>query len=251
LAFRLSEPSVLIDIRRLPELTGITETDAAVRVGALTTHAELGRHEALRRHVPLLEKAVPLIAHPAIRNRGTIGGSLAFADPAAELPAVAVALDATIITAGRDGERAIAATEFFQGLYETALRKREMIAAIEFPKAASGQRTSIVEVAQRSGDYAIAGLAARASVSGGALTDLRLVFFGVGPGPIRATHAEQALEGRSLDAAGTATAAERLADDLDPTTDLHGGPEMKLHLCRVLLRRAIGEMAPIMASEVA
>src|SRR5262245_44038592 len=121
LAFRLSDPGILIDISRLRELRGITQAgSSAIRVGALTTHAELGRHELIRQHVPLIAEAVPLIAHPAIRNRGTIGGSLAFADPAAELPACCVALDATLVARNAADERRIPAAAFFTGLYATA-----------------------------------------------------------------------------------------------------------------------------------
>ena len=139
LAFRLSDPGTLIDISRVPELKGIAQAGDAMRVGALTTHAELGASELIRRHVPLLAQAVPLIAHPAIRNRGTIGGSLAFADPAAELPACCVALEATIIARTAAGERRIPAAQFFTGLYTTALAANELIAAIEFPVAKAGR----------------------------------------------------------------------------------------------------------------
>src|SRR5215831_15068 len=128
LAFRLSEPSTLIDVTRVPELGGIAAVGGRVRVGALTTHAELGGNELVRQQVPLLAEAVPLIAHPAIRNRGTIGGSLAYADPAAELPACCVALDAVILARSAGGERAIPAAQFFTGLYMTALGEKELIA---------------------------------------------------------------------------------------------------------------------------
>ena len=136
----------------------------------------------VRRHVPLLAEAVPLIAHPAIRNRGTIGGSLAFADPAAELPACCVALDATIVARSAAGERRIPAAQFFTGLYATALAPNELIAAVEFPVAKPGERSVILELARRSGDYAMAGVAAKAQLDGGALVEPRLVFFGVGDG---------------------------------------------------------------------
>ena len=166
LAFRLSEPGALIDISRVRELRGISQSGTAIRVGALTTHAELGRHELLRQHVPLLAEAVPLIAHPAIRNRGTLGGSLAFADPAAELPACCVALDAMIVARNAADERRIPAAQFFTGLYATALKPNELIAAVEFPVAKAGERAAILELARRSGDYAMAGVAARASAGG-------------------------------------------------------------------------------------
>ena len=164
LAFRLSEPATLIDISRVGELRGVAQTGAWIRVGALTTHAELAANELVRSHVPLLAEAAPLIAHPAIRNRGTIGGSLAFADPAAELPACCVALEAVVVARNAADERRIPAAEFFTGLYTTALRPDELIAAVEFPVAKPGERSVIAELARRSGDYAMAGVAARAKM---------------------------------------------------------------------------------------
>ena len=189
LAFRLSDPGTLIDISRVAELTGISHAGDAVRVGALTTHAELGANDLIRRHVPLLAQAVPLIAHPAIRNRGTIGGSLAFADPAAELPACCVALDAMIVARSAAGERRIRAAQFFTGLYATALAANELIAAIEFPAAKAGERSVILELARRSGDYAMAGIVARAKLAGSTLVEPSLVFFGVGDRPVSAERA--------------------------------------------------------------
>ncbi len=198
LAFRLSEPSTLVDISRVPELAGIAQTGGVIRVGALTTHAELGASELVRRHVPLLAQAVPLIAHAAIRNRGTIGGSLAFADPAAELPACCVALDAMVVACKAAGERRIPASEFFTGLYETALAPGELIAAVEFPVARAGERAVILELARRSGDYAMAGIAARAKVAGSVLVEPSLVFFGVGERPVTAMSAMAAIAGRMV-----------------------------------------------------
>src|SRR5262245_60760356 len=197
LAFRLSDPGTLIDISRLRELRGVTQVgNGTIRVGALTTHAELGSHELIRAHVPLIAEAVPLIAHPAIRNRGTMGGSLAFADPAAELPACCVALDATIIARNAADERRIPAAQFFTGLYTTALKPYEMIAAVEFPVAKPGERTTIMELARRSGDYAMAGVAAKARLAGATLVEPQLVFFGVGERPVVAERAMAAISGQ-------------------------------------------------------
>ena len=223
LAFRLSEPGLLLDITRIPALRGIALHGATLRIGALTRHAELGRDPLVRQHAPLLHDAVPHIAHPAIRNRGTIGGSLAYADPAAELPACAVALGATLVLASARGERRVAAEDFFTGLFTTALAPDELIAAIEVP---IGQGGSIAEIARRSGDYAMCGLA---------LVGARPVFFGVGPGPVLAREAGAALARGDVEAACAALDA-----DLDPPADLHGPPAMKRHLARVLLRRAMG-----------
>ncbi|MBR0657844.1 FAD binding domain-containing protein [Neoroseomonas oryzicola] len=250
LAFRLSDPKVLIDITRIAALRGIGAQGGVLRIGALTRHAELGRDPLVRQHAPLLAEAVPLIAHPAIRNRGTIGGSLAYADPAAELPACVVALGATIVLASARGERRVAAEDFFTGLLQTALEPGEIIAAVELPSATAATRCAIVEVARRSGDYAMAGLAACLSLdAAGTVAAPRLVFFGVGSGPVLAAKAGAALAGRVLDHAAIGAAQMALAEDLDPPADMHGPPEMKRHLARVLTQRALGRFLP--ASEIA
>jgi carbon-monoxide dehydrogenase medium subunit len=243
LAFRLSEPSTLIDVSRVPELAGIAATGDGIRVGALTTHTDLGANALIRQHVPLLAEAVPLIAHPAIRNRGTIGGSLAFADPAAELPACCVALDATIIARSAAGERRIPAAQFFTGLYATALAEHELIAAVEFPKAKPGERTAILELARRSGDYAMAGVAAKADVSRGTLAGPKFIFFGVGEGPVTANGAMAAIAGKPASADAITAAQAALTTDLDPPADQHGSAEMKRHLAGVLLARALRRIA--------
>jgi aerobic carbon-monoxide dehydrogenase medium subunit len=243
LAFRLSDPGTLIDITRLRELRGIAQTGAVIRVGALTTHAELGRHELVRQHVPLVAEAVPLIAHPAIRNRGTLGGSLAFADPAAELPACCVALDATIVARNAADERRIPAAQFFTGLYATALKPYELIAAVEFPAAKAGERTAIVELARRSGDYAMAGVAAKARLAGATLIEPQLVFFGVSDRPVAAARAMSAASGQQVLPQTVAAAQAALDADLDPPADQHGSAQMKRHLARVVLARALARLA--------
>jgi len=239
LAFRLSAPSILIDITRIATLRGVSVAGNVLRIGALTRHADLARDALVARHAPMLAEAAPLIAHPAIRNRGTIGGSLALADPAAELPACVVALGATLVLASRAGERRVAAADFFQGLFTTALDTGEIIVAIEVPVATARSRQTIVEVTRRSGDYAMAGLAAALEVDSGNVTSARLVFFGIGSGAEVARGASAALTGKALSAETIAAAQAALDGDLDPPTDLHGGPEMKRHLARVLTRRAL------------
>jgi carbon-monoxide dehydrogenase medium subunit len=241
LAFRLSEPGTLIDISRLDELKGIAQSGGSIRVGAGTTHTQLGASPLIRQYVALVAEAIPHIAHPAIRNRGTIGGSLAYADPAAELPACCVALEAQIVARSLRGERRIAAIDFFTGLFTTALAPDEIVTAIEFPQAAQGERSALVEVARRSGDYAMAGVAVKARVAGGTLSGVRAVFFGVGDGPVLARGAASALDGK---AAGDALVAAKaaLAKDLDPPGDQHGGPEMKRHLAGVVLERALARL---------
>jgi aerobic carbon-monoxide dehydrogenase medium subunit len=243
LAFRLSEPTTLVDISRVSELAGINEAGShAIRIGALTTHSELGAHLLVRTNAPLLAQAVPLIAHPAVRNRGTIGGSLAYADPAAELPACCVALEATMLTRSPKGERRVEAGQFFNGLYATALGENELITAVEVPKPRPGERSAIVEVARRSGDYAMAGVAVRAKLAGNTLIDPRIVFFGVGERPQLAERAMSAVSGQQVTRTTIAAAQAALDADLDPPADLHGGPEMKRHLARVVLSRAFDRL---------
>jgi carbon-monoxide dehydrogenase medium subunit len=252
LAFRLSDPGTLIDIARLRELRGITQIgNSTIRVGALTTHAELGRHELIRQHVPLIAEAVPLIAHPAIRNRGTIGGSLAFADPAAELPACCVALDAIIVARNAADERRIPAAQFFTGLYSTALKPYELIAAVEFPMAKAGERATIAELVRRSGDYAMAGVVAKARFAGTTVIGPQLVFFGVGDRPVLAGRAMTAISGQQVLPTTIAAAQAQLDADLDPPSDQHGSPQTKRHFARVVLARALKRMADMEEARVA
>jgi carbon-monoxide dehydrogenase medium subunit len=252
LAFRLSEPSVLIDISGLRDLAGVCETEGLLAIGALTRHADLGRDPLVRRHAPLLTEAVPLIAHAAIRNRGTLGGSLAFADPAAELPACAVALDAVMVLRSRTGDRRVPASAFFQGHFETALEPFELIAFVEVPKARATTRCAIEELTRRAGDYAMAGVTVVGDIGDdGVLHEARIVFFGVGSGPVTATAAMEQVEGLPLDRASIAAAVEALTEDLDPPADLHGPPALKRHLAGVVLRRALERMAAAPAEEAA
>ncbi len=237
LNMRLSEPRFLIDINHIAALGGIEERGGALRVGALARHSEVGSSPLVARLAPLLHRAIPHIAHPAIRNRGTFGGSLAHADPAAELPACAVALDAVLSLASRRGERRVAARDFFRGLYATALGPDEIVTAIDIPPAPAGGRSVFLELARRRGDYALAGLAAVQRPG-----DLRLVFFGVGDRPLEAKAAAAALQREG--AAGRVAAAQAaLAEDLDPPGDLQADGATKLHLARVLLARAAQALA--------
>jgi carbon-monoxide dehydrogenase medium subunit len=222
LNMRLASPELLVDIARLEDLKGIELRPTGLRIGALVTHAELEKSDPVASHAPLLAQAVAHIAHPAIRNRGTLGGSLALADPAAEYPACALALNATIVLVHRRGERRVPAEHFFKGLFETDIRPGELIAAAEFPQV---ERSVFLELARRQGDYAIVGLAGVADASG-----KRIAFLGAGPTPVFAANASRAV---SLDAA-----LEALGRDLDPPADLYHSPATKLHLARVLLSRA-------------
>jgi carbon-monoxide dehydrogenase medium subunit len=217
LNMRLSSPDLLVDITGLPNLSGISIQGNSIRIGALATHAQIEKSDEVKRHVPLLAQAVPHIAHAAIRNRGTIGGSLALADPAAEYPACAVALEAVLIVKNKTSERRVKAEQFFKGLFETDLKPGEILTAVEFPAAAGPDRSVFLELTRRQGDYAIIGLAARNS---------RFVFLGAGPTPVL-------IQGSSLEKAKAA-----LAESLNPSADLYNSPATKLHLAGVLLERA-------------
>jgi len=243
LNMRLSAPDLLIDITRLAELGGIQLRDGVVRIGALTTHAEIERSAEIRRHLPLLAQAAPHIAHAAIRNAGTFGGSIALADPAAEWPACCVALDAQFVLACSAGTRRVAARAFFKGLYATALNPQEVLTQIEIPVPGPEYRSAFVELALRRGDYAIAGLAAVARNTRGALSDLRLAFLGVGAAPALARGAMAAMEGKRASTDAIAAATQALVKDLEPGADLYSSAATRMQLARVLTGRALAALA--------
>jgi carbon-monoxide dehydrogenase medium subunit len=237
LNMRLSHPALLIDLNGVGGLDGIVSSNGHLEIGALVRHAQAERSAELARRAPLIALAMPHIGHPAIRNRGTIGGSVAFADPAAELPACVLALDGELAIAGPQGSRAVKADDFFKGLFETALTARDVLTAIRIPAAGAETRVGFAEFARRHGDYAMVGLAASARADGKQLRDLRLAYFGVGSTPLRARHAEQAL------AAGDVEAAVRaLAQDLNPPDDVQASGTVKTHLAGVLLRRVTRQL---------
>ena len=237
LNMRLSEPQLLVDINRVPGLDGIARRNGFLEIGALTRHAQAERSAELAAQAPLIAKALPHIGHPAIRNRGTVGGSIAFADPAAELPACLGALGGEIVIAGPAGERIVKADDFCKGLFETALTPGEMVTAIRVPAATADMRIGFAEFARRHGDYAIAGLAATARANGKALADVRLAFFGVGVTPVRARGAEAALAGGDVEAAVAA-----LAKDLNPPDDVQASGAVKRHLAGVLTQRVAKQL---------
>jgi carbon-monoxide dehydrogenase medium subunit len=239
LNLRLAAPRAVIDINRIPDLDGIRLTGDGLVIGALARQDALERSPLVREHAPLIAAALPHVGHSAIRARGTIGGSLALADPAAELPACAVALGATIRAGRRGGSRDIEAAEFFRGVYTTALAPGEIVTEILVPRAAAGWRWGFDELARRHGDFALAGLAAGAAVTAGAIAQPRLVFFGVGTRPVRARRAEAALADRRVVAETLVAAGRALDDDLDPPGDVHGSPALRRHLARVLLARVV------------
>jgi carbon-monoxide dehydrogenase medium subunit len=237
LNMRLSRPRLLVDINRVPGLDLITLSNGAIEIGALVRHAQAERSAEIAAHAPLIAKALPFIGHPAIRNRGTIGGSIAFGDPAAELPACFVALNGEAVIAGPSGTRVVRADTFYKGLFESALTPRDVLTAIRIPVATSETHSAFAELARRHGDYAMVGLAATACAAGKTLSDVRLVFFGVGTTPVRARTAEAALAAGDIDAATKAVAA-----DLEPPDDVQASGAVKRQLAEVLLKRVAGEL---------
>jgi carbon-monoxide dehydrogenase medium subunit len=235
LNMRLSAPELLIDINGIKGLDGIAKKGKFVEIGALARHVQVERSELISRHAPLVARAMPHIGHPAIRNRGTFGGSIASADPAAELPACLLALDAEIEIAGPKGKRKVKADAFFKGLFETALRPQEMIVAVRIPVADKNTRVGFAELARRHGDYAIVGLAACARADGEALEDVRLAYFGVGATPVRVKKSEATLAKGDVEAAVAAL-------DLDPDDDVQATGKVKKHLAGVLLRRVAAQL---------
>lgn len=250
LNMRLSQPALLVDIGGLHALRGITVIDAVtgatLRIGALTSHTEIEESALVALHAPLLTQAAPHIAHRAIRNRGTFGGALAYADPAAEWPACVLALGGTLVLASAQGERRVAAQDYFQGLFATARLDDELLVACEVPcigPGESGERHHFDELARRHGDYAVAGLAACAHWRSGALQDVRLAFLSLGDRPIRARAAEAILQAGPLTAARVDEADAALRKELDPFADLTHSAATKKQLAATLMRRAVQRLA--------
>jgi aerobic carbon-monoxide dehydrogenase medium subunit len=238
---RLISPELIVDIGGLTELRGIAVKNGLLHIGALTRHVDLLNSPEIAAHAPLLAEAVAHVAHPAIRNRGTLGGSLAHADPAAELPACMLALEATVIVRGRSGERRIAAAEFFQGIFQTALSTEELLVAVELPVSRDNSIYFFQEFSRRHGDYALAGLAAEAVVQAGTLSDLRLAFFAVGDRPILAKSAT-VLINVPVTSERLSEASRALADELHPHDDQQATATMRTHLAQVLLERCMSAM---------
>ncbi len=229
---RLSVGDLLVDISKISDLSGVAVEGETLRIGALTRHAQIGADPLVKTHAPLLTDAVAHIAHAAIRNRGTIGGALAHADPAAEFPACALALGATMHVEGPDESRSIAAEDFFEEVFTTALNDGDILTAITVPVVEAGEVQIIEEVARRSGDYALVGLCLVKRAAGH-----RIALFSVGPKPILATGAMAALDAGDLDAAVNALSAET-----DPPSDTQASAAYRRHLAGVLLRRAVARL---------
>jgi len=243
LNMRMARPEALVDLSRVAGLDYIRETDGALAIGAMTSKRTVERSELVKRRQPLLHAATLLVAHPQIRNRGTVGGSMAQADPAAEYPAVALLLNAELRAVGPDGERAIQADDFFVSYLTTALEPAEVLTEVRFPMLGDGTGWAFQELSRRHGDFAMAGAAVTLSVEGaGRCTQARIVLFGVGPVPIRARGAEQMIIGEALGQPLLEGAGRKAGEDLDePLADVHASAEFRRHLAEVLTRRALTE----------
>jgi aerobic carbon-monoxide dehydrogenase medium subunit len=240
--FRLARPGVLVDLNALGSLGTIEETaDGGIRIGAMARQTAVERNPAVARRAPLLAEAMPWIAHPQIRNRGTVGGSLAHADPSAELPAVMLALDARFVARSSSGARTIPASEFFTGILSTALEPAELLTAIEIPVRPGRSGSAFVEVARRHGDYALVGVAAEVVLDReGACAAARIALLSVGDTPVLARSAMAVLLGRTPDAAAIEEAARAAAErDIEPPADIHASAAYRRHLSAVLVGRAL------------
>ena len=239
LNMRLSQPEILIDINHLDALKGISIADGTVRIGALARHVEVMNSAVIAQHLPLIAEAMPHVGHVAIRNRGTFGGSIALADPAAEMPACALALGATFVVDSVGGRREIAAEDYFTDLYETALAPNELLIEALIPAEAPNTISVFMELARRAGDFAIAGLACCARIEVDVVAEVRLVYFASENKPTLAVRAAAAIVGKKWSEKSREAISAALADDLDPMANLHGSAAMKRHLQVVLTGRAL------------
>ena len=240
--FRVAQPSILIDLNRISDLRYVHK-NGALRIGAMTVQSAAEHDPLVARHAPLLHEAIPNIAHSQIRNRGTIGGSIAHADPASELPVVCLALDARMHARSKSGERWIEAKDFFAGLFSTALQPDELLTEIEFPDLPANTGYAFMEIARRSGDYAMAGLAVLLSLDANSeIESAQLVYLNVGDGPLDATQAATSLLGKSPTEAAFKEAGKLASQqDMVPFGNLHASADYQRHLSAVLTERALSK----------
>ena len=239
--FRMAQPAVLIDINGIEELSYIRESESGISIGALTRQRDVERSEIVAQRCPLLHQAMPWIAHAAIRNRGTFGGSLAHSDPASELPAVALALEARMVLRGQEGLRVVASEDFFLGLFETAMQPNEMLVETQIPDQPDGTGSAILEMSRRSGDFALVGVAALVQLRPDrSIERCRISLFSVADHAVLASHAMASLVGKVADDNAIRAAAKTAAcDDIDPGGDIHASAKYRRHLTEVLVRRAL------------
>ena len=241
LKLRLAAPAALIDIGRIAELKGVTVRDGTVRIGALTTHAELAASAALREHCPALAEAAAQVGDPAVRNRGTIGGNVAHADPASDLPTVLTALNARFAVTGASGSRSFDASGFFMGMMATALGDHDLLTAIDIPARVKGQGMAYVKFSHPASRYAVIGVAAAVSVSGGTCTAAAVALGGLVPRPVRAVGVEKALGGQALSGETIAKAASQVSQDLgtDILGDIYASAAYRRAVAPVWVKRAL------------
>lgn len=241
LNFRLLRPSILIDINRIPDLSYIRDDGGEIRVGPLTRHRILETSDIIARQFPVLHEAMGYVAHLAVRNRGTIGGSLSHADPAAELPMMSLLLDARLEVQSPLGRRKIEARDFFLGALTTALEDGEMLVEVRLPKLSERAGWAFEEVARRSGDFALASVAVIMNSDGDTISDLRIGMMGVGETPMRATDAENILAGQRYSEAAVAAAVDAIRAAVEPNTDLHASADYRRHLVGILAQQALAK----------
>jgi len=241
--FRLARPTVLVDLNKIPDLAYIRDAGDHVAIGAMTRERAIENSELVRTAIPLLHDATLQIGHLPIRSRGTIGGSLSNADPAAEYPATVLALDATLIAQSVRGERTIPAAAFFDGVMTTTLEPDEILTEIRVPRAPPGSGAAMVEISRRHGDFALAGVAAQIVLDGDSVTDIRLAACGVGPGPIRLTESEMILRERGLSDDALAAAGDAAAAAADPDGDVHATAAYRRKMAGVMTKRAVEKAA--------
>jgi carbon-monoxide dehydrogenase medium subunit len=240
---RLAQPSALVDIGRIDGLSGIQVTDDAVMIGPMTTHYMIESSAELKEKLPILAQCASVIGDLQVRNCGTIGGSLAHADPAGDLPAVILALDAEVKVRGKNGERIIKAADFFVEMLTSALEPDEILVGVRLPLPPRGTGSAYLKMDHPASHYALCGVAALVTRSNGNISDVRVGITGVGPKAYRATGVEQALKGQPANAETFARAAEQAADGQEPLDDLHASSEYRAHLARVYTRRALEQAA--------
>ena len=238
---RLARPAVLVDIARIPGLAGITKTARGLLIGALTAHHEVETSSLVREGCPLLAEAAGRIGDVQVRNRGTIGGSAAHADPAADYPAALLALEAVMLAAGPEGARRIPALDFFTGPYESALGPAEILTAVEVPSLPPRSGGAYLKAAQQASGFAVCGAAAIVTLDGGRIASARLGITGVAPAAYRARRAEEALAGGAASPGAIQKAAALAAEGIEPLDDFHASAEFRAHLARVYAGRALHE----------
>lgn len=241
LNFRLLRPSILIDINRIPDLSYVRDDGNEIRIGPLTRHRLLETSDVIAKQFPVLHEAMGYVAHLAIRNRGTIGGSLSHADPAAELPMMSLLLDARLEVQSLSGRRTIEARDFFLGALTTALEDGDMLVEVRLPKLQEGTGWAFEEVARRSGDFALASVAVVMNSEDDRISDLRIGMMGVDETPMRATEAESILKGQRYDETTVGAAIEAIRAAVEPNTDLHASADYRRHLVGILAQQALAK----------